>query len=89
MVVWSASFLLTARDPGEATYRAEQEVVSLVGGRSERKAAPGSAGKVVTSMIGDPASGDLNGDGFPDAAVRLLRQAGGTGTFFYPATRTR
>jgi hypothetical protein len=74
-----------ARDPGEATYRVEQEVVSLVAGNSERNAAAGSAARVVITIIGEPVSGDLNGDGTPDAAVWLLRQAGGTGSFFYVA----
>lgn len=74
-----------ATDPREATYWIAQELVSLSGGRSEMEAAPGTAMNVVTTLLEEAVSGDLNGDGVEDAAVWLLQQPGGTGSFLYVA----
>jgi heat shock protein HslJ len=52
----------------------------LVNGTYEEAAAPGSASKV-TVTYEQSASGDLNGDGVPDAAVILASSTGGSGTF--------
>jgi len=81
----ASSAVLAATDPREATYQIGEELVSLVGGRFEEEAAPGAATKVVTTLVEEPVSGDLNGDGVEDAAVWLLHQPGGTGSFLYVA----
>ena len=75
----------TAPDPTNATYMIAGQPVTLVAGRSEVEAAPGSATKVVTTIFGPPVSGDLNGDGAADAAVILVQNPGGSGTFYYAA----
>jgi hypothetical protein len=54
-------------------------------GRSEKEAAPGSVSKITTAVLGNPAVGDLNDDGRPDAALVLFQNSGGTGTFIYAA----
>lgn len=64
-----------AKDPQNATYTIEGEKVTLIDGKS----ADGN-----TTMFGEPAVGDLNGDGESDAGV-ILVVAGGSGTFYYSA----
>jgi hypothetical protein len=76
----------SAPDPLNATFRVERDTVALANGRAEREAAPGSATKVVTTLGDQRATGDLDGDGRPDSAVILVRQPGGSGTFYYVAT---
>ena len=75
--------------PGDATYRIEGHEVHLTDGLAEVQAAPGSATKVRTAVFGEPAHGDLNGDGVDDAALFLVHEPGGSGTFFYVAAALR
>ena len=70
-------------DYKNATYIIEGQSVTLVNGKSEVAAAPGSAEKVVTQYFGNDATGDLNGDGVPDIAFILSQNSGGSGTFYY------
>lgn len=74
-----------AADPLNATYRIEGEAVGLTDGRRETPAAPGSAIKVKTTVMGRPVFGDLDGDGDEDAVLLLIHDPGGSGTFFYVA----
>jgi len=69
--------------PKDATYVIENQPVTLVNGKAEAPAAPGSASKVVTTYFGNEAVGDLNGDGKPDTAFILTQNQGGSGTFYY------
>lgn len=73
----------SALDYKNATYLIEGQPVTLVGGRAEVAAAPGSASKTVTQYFGNEATGDLSGDGVPDTAFLLTQDSGGSGTFFY------
>jgi len=75
----------TAFNPLDATYTIEGQPVTLVNGKSEVPAAPGSSANVVTTVFGSPVSGDLNNDGLPDAALMLVQNSGGSGTFYYIA----
>ncbi|UCG04766.1 MAG: hypothetical protein JSV83_12625 [Desulfobacterales bacterium] len=68
-----------------ATYLIEKQAVPLVNGRAEFQAAPGSAIKVSTEVFGKPTYGDLNHDGRDDAALFLVHDPGGSGTFYYVA----
>jgi hypothetical protein len=70
-------------DPSNISYRIDGKKVDLINGRSEKEAAPGSASKVTTAVLGNPDVGDLNDDGRPDAALILFQNTGGTGTFIY------
>jgi len=76
---------VVAFDPTNATYSIDDQPVALVNGKAQVPAAPGSAEQVTTSIFGEPVSGDLNGDGRPDAAVMLVQDSGGSGTFYYIA----
>jgi hypothetical protein len=74
--------------PGAADYKnvtviIDGEPVTLVNGRAEVAAVPGSAARVVTQYFGNEATGDLNGDGVPDIAFLLTQNSGGSGTFYY------
>ena len=68
-----------------ATYLIEKQAVQLVSGRAEVQAAPGSVSKVTTEVFSKPTYGDLNRDGRKDAALFLLHDPGGSGTFYYVA----
>ena len=72
-------------DPSSATFTIDGRPITLVAGRAEQPAAPGSASKIVTSLGTQRADGDIDGDGRPDSAVALIHQPGGSGTFTYVA----
>lgn len=72
-------------DPLNAAYAIDGFAVVLVNGKAEQEAAPGSTEKIETSVFGEPVRGDLNGDGREDAAVMLVHNPGGSGTFYYAA----
>ena len=72
-----------AADPLNATYTIEGSEIRLAGGRSELQTAPGSAMRTRTLAFGKPVYGDLDGDGDEDAAVILVQDPGGSGTFYY------
>ena len=73
----------TAVDPLNTGYGIEGGKIRLKDGLSEISVAPGSAAKVRTSVKGDPVYGDVDGDGEDDAAVVLVHDPGGSGTFYY------
>ena len=75
----------SATDPLQAAYLIEEQEVRLINGQAEAEAAPGSATKIKTSVFGQPVFGDLNEDGNEDAALLLVHQPGGSGTFYYVA----
>lgn len=72
-------------DPLNATYLIEGTPVGLTDGRSESPAAPGSAMKMMTAVRRQPVYGDLDGNGDEDAALLLVHNPGGSGTFYYAA----
>jgi hypothetical protein len=75
----------SAGDPLNATYIIEWQEISLLNGRSEVEAAPGSATKIITAVFGRVVLGDLDGDSDEDAALLLVHAPGGSGTFYYVA----
>lgn len=70
-------------DYKNATYMIEGQRVTLVDGHAESVDAPGASTKTVTQYFGNPATGDLNGDGALDVAFVLTQSSGGSGTFYY------
>lgn len=88
VLVWVAPAGFSAGpaiDPINATYVIEDQEIRLIDGRFEAEAAPGSATKIRTHVFGKPALGDLNGDVDQDAALILVHDPGGSGTFYYVA----
>jgi hypothetical protein len=75
----------SAAGPLNTTYTIENREVKLTNGRAEEETAPGAATKLKTMVCGQPVFGDLDGDGRKDAALILLRQPGGSGSFYYVA----
>lgn len=78
------SAALTPEALANATYSSEYATageITLVDGQAEEEIAPGSASKLVVTLIEPTAFGDLNGDGVDDAAVLLASNSGGSGTF--------
>jgi len=73
----------TTLDPLNATYLIDGAPVKLTDGKLQESAAPGSAETITTQVFGKPVYGDINGDGKNDAAVFLVRDGGGSGTFYY------
>ena len=74
-----------ATDPQNATYIINGQPVTLVNGKAEQPAAPGSAEKIVTQYFGNAVAVDLNSDGKLDSGFVLTQSTGGSGTFFYAA----
>ncbi len=72
-------------DPLNAAYSIEGRTVRLKDGRSEIRITPHSASTIKTVVYGKPVYGDLDGDGRKDAAILLIHDPGGSGTFFYVA----
>jgi hypothetical protein len=59
--------------------------IALDDGEFSGPAAPGSATRLTVRLGDQVAMGDLNGDGVDDAAVVLIADPGGSGTFYYVA----
>ena len=75
----------SATSPLNATYEVDGQAIKLLDGRREVQAAPGSVTRITTFVFGRPVFGDLDGDGDDDAALFLVQQPGGSGTFYYVA----
>lgn len=69
-------------DPANARYRLGTDVVTLVEGRRDIEAAPGSASRITTQLTDRRSYGDIDGSA-SDAAVVLTHSTGGSGTFSY------
>ena len=65
------------------TVTIDQQRFELKDGVAEVDAASGSAAKNTLRVVGEPVSGDVNGDGKPDTALLLRNDPGGSGTFYY------
>ena len=74
-----------AQTPGDATYMVNGTAFTLNGGQASVESFPGAASKTVVEILGEPVSGDLDGDGVTDAAVLLVETTGGSGTFYHVA----
>jgi hypothetical protein len=74
-----------ATDPLNATYLIEGQAVRLMDGSREVAAAPGSATKIRTAVLGQPVYADMDGDGDKDAALLFTHDPGGSGTFYFVA----
>lgn len=68
-----------------AIFMVENRNVHLANGQARTPAAPGSAATITTEIYGQPVCGDLNGDGRDDAALVLVQESGGSGSFYYVA----
>lgn len=56
--------------------------IQLTNGQATQDIAAGSASKLTVQLADQYAFGDLNGDSLEDAAVVLISNSGGSGTFF-------
>ncbi|MCF7843365.1 META domain-containing protein [Candidatus Gracilibacteria bacterium] len=70
-------------DVKNSSYIIDGETFTLADGKSEKEITPGSATKHIVSIFGEPVYGDLNNDGIDDAAIMLVSNPGGSGTFYY------
>jgi hypothetical protein len=61
---------------GDRTFR-------MSNGFATQQAVPGSATQDTVRVIGEPALGDVNRDGRPDAALLIENDPGGSGRFYY------
>ncbi|MEI6552940.1 MAG: META domain-containing protein [bacterium] len=67
----------------DGTYIINSQKVTLVNGKSEIEAAPGSSSKIITSAFGNAVKGDFDADGREDVAFLVTQSTGGTGLFYY------
>ncbi len=65
------------------TYKLGDTTVTLVNGKFEKEVTPVSATKAKVTVWGKPVLGEVNGDGWKEAALVLVHEPGGTGTFYY------
>lgn len=72
-------------DPLNASYLIDGHMVKLIHGHAEEIASPGSATKVTTHVAEKTAYGDVDKDGNDDAVLILVRDSGGSGTYYYVA----
>lgn len=75
----------TGATPQQATYSLDGLEVTLRNGRVDMPAAPGSASRISVAAFGPPVYGDLDDDQDLDAALILVLDGGGSGTFYYLA----
>ena len=75
--------------PLDTSYLIGDQVVTLVDGHAQVPAAPGSSTTITTGVWGTPEIADLNGDGREDAALVLIHDSGGSGTFYYVVAAIR
>lgn len=70
-------------DVKNSSYIIDGQTFTLINGKAEKEISPGSATKHIVSIFGEPVYGDLNKDGKNDAALMLVSNPGGGGTFYY------
>ena len=70
-------------DVKNITYTIDGESFTLVHGVAQKDIAPNSATKNTLAFFGEPVYGDVNNDGIDDAAILLVNNPGGSGTFYY------
>jgi hypothetical protein len=80
---------IIGKDAANSEYVIDGESVVLKEGRAEEQAAPGSATMTTTRILDATTTGDLNRDGRDDVVVLLVRNAGGSGSFYYVAGALR
>jgi len=74
---------LLAADPANTSYLIDNDWIQLDNGRREWQAATGSSSRIRITILGEPISGDLDRDSMEDAALFIIYQGGGSGTFYY------
>jgi hypothetical protein len=79
---------LSRADPLNAEFEIGGSPIRLRDGHFEMPAAPGSAARIEASVLDEPVYGHLDDDAEIDAAVILVYQSGGSGTFYYVAAAT-
>lgn len=70
-------------DPLNMAYTIENDSVTLKDGKGTTTAAEDAAITSTVMVFGTPTYGDFDQDGDSDAAVVLVQQSGGTGSFYY------
>ncbi len=81
----AVDFDTTGANPLQATYSLDGLEVTLRDGHFDMPAAPGAAARISVSVFGPPVYGYLDDDQDMDAALILVHQGGGSGTFYYVA----
>jgi len=75
--------VLSVFDVLNMSYSVGGETFTLVNGKAEKAYTPDSATKNTLSIFGQPLYADLDEDGDEDAALLIVNDPGGSGTFYY------
>jgi len=75
--------VLSAFDVLNMSYTVDGEIFILQNGKAEKEYTSDSATKNTLSIFGQPLYADLDKDGDEDAALLLVNDPGGSGTFYY------
>ncbi len=65
------------------TITIDGQAFAMHDGVAEIDAVPGSAAKNTLKVVGEPVTGDVSGDGAPEAALLVRNDPGGSGVFYY------
>lgn len=74
-----------APGPGEATYLIDGRAIALSDGLAVLEPIDAAAARTLVKVFGPPVWGDLDDSGGPDAALLLVVDRGGSGSFYYLA----
>lgn len=80
-----AGDILMKNDPKNIAYTIDGELFVLKEGKASKEIAPESAIKNTLSLFEEPVYGIFGEKGVPGAAVLLVNNNGGSGTFYYAA----
>jgi hypothetical protein len=84
-IIGTSSAPTASQDYKNIAYQLDGQEVKLENGSSEMPAEMGSTETVTTTIFGNSATADFNGDAKNDTAFILMQSGAGTGIFFYVA----
>jgi heat shock protein HslJ len=79
----TSTIVITPVDVKNSNYTVGGETFTMVNGEASKEIEGNTSSRNTLSIFGEPIYSDLNNDGVKDAAVLLVNNQGGSGTFYY------